>query len=83
MVADLSLFPLHGSPAAGPGVMAAINGNSGAAAVFNPPCFFRRRRIDQKKMLVVPERGEGIHLLDEPVHFRSLTPYTPLDQIPL
>jgi len=54
--------------ATGPGVMGAIKGDIGADSGFNSVVFFRRRRMDQKKMLEVPDCGEGSHLLDEPVH---------------
>jgi hypothetical protein len=63
--------------------MGAIKGDIGADSGFNSVVFFRRRRMDQKKMLEVPDCGEGSHLLDEPVHLRPLTSYTPPDRISL
>jgi hypothetical protein len=84
MVADLSLcLSSRFGAATGPGVMAAIKGDIGAETGFSPLWFFRRRRMDQKKMLEVPDHGEGSHLLYEPVHLRPSPTYTPSSRIHL
>jgi hypothetical protein len=73
MVADLSLcLSSRFGAATGPGVMAAIKGNIGAETGFSPVVFFCRRRVDQKKMLEVPDHGEGSHLLDEPGSLKAV-----------
>jgi hypothetical protein len=57
----------------GPGVMRVIKGNIGAIGRFSSPCGFFVAGADGKKMLGVPDRGEGSRLFCPAVHFHPTT----------